>query len=308
MEWPNWMKRTFVRICRIKPKIFTEDEKRVWCEKTAAENRVQNRDITSCPEELIGGLSIEEIPLPHASAWMVTQPDNPKDKVICYIHGGGFIGACTKARMPFVSALVKRFGYDVFSIDYRLAPEYRHPCQLEDCLDGYLRLLERYKPENIVLIGESAGGTLVLTLSLLLRDRSLPLPKAVLVNSPATQLAEYTDSYRKFSLKEDFIVTEGILENMLGVYIREDEAKDPYVSPLYGDLHDLPPVTLSVSECECLLDDSKMLYEKLLASGNGAKLLTYPKLCHAFLISPQMKRIVRDAYPDLKNWLSKYLG
>ena len=143
MEWPNWMKRAIVWVCRIKPKVFSAEEKKAWCEKTAAGNRAQDRDITACPGELIDGLTMEAVPLPNASAWMVTKPDNPQDKVIYYIHGGGFIGACTKARMPFVSVLAKRFGYNVFSLDYRLAPEYPHPCQLDDCLDGYMWLLDR---------------------------------------------------------------------------------------------------------------------------------------------------------------------
>ena len=308
MELPNWMMRVIVWICRIKPKVFTDEEKTAWIEKTTADNRAQDRDITTCPKELIEGLSIEPVALPNASAWMVTKPGNPVDKIVYYIHGGGFVGGCTKARMPFVSTLAKRFGYNVFSIDYRLAPEFRHPCATSDCLDGYRYLLARYKPENIVLLGESAGGNLVVALSLLLREKGLPLPKAVYANSPAAQLVEYTDSYRKFSLKEDFIVTEGIIENMRGVYFLPGEETNPLVSPLYGNLSGLPPVTVSASECECLLDDAKQLYEKLKAAGNDARLLTYPKLCHAFIISPQMKRVVRDTYPDLEQWLKDYLG
>ena len=143
---------------------------------------------------------------------------------------------------------------------------------------------------------------------MLLRDRGLPLPKAVYANSPATQFSEYTDSYRRYSLKGDYIVTEGILENMRGVYFLPGEEKDPYVSPLEGDHHGLPPITLSASECECLLDDSRLLYDRLLEDGNDARLLTYPKLCHAFIISPHMKKVVRDAYPDLRKWLTEYLG
>lgn len=308
MELPNWMMRVIVWICRIKPKVFTDEEKTAWIEKTTADNRAQDRDITTCPKELIEGLSIEPVALPNVGAWMVTKPDNPADKIVYYIHGGGFVGACTKARMPFVSTLAKRFGYNVFSIDYRLAPEFRQPCAVNDCLDGYRYLLARYKPENIVLLGESAGGNLVVALSLLLREKGLPLPKAVYANSPAAQLVEYTYSYRKFSLKEDFIVTEGIIENMRGVYFLPGEETEPLVSPLYGNLSGLPPVTVSASECECLLDDAKQLYEKLKAAGNDARLLTYPKLCHAFIISPQMKRVVRDAYPDLEQWLKDYLG
>ena len=307
MELPNGLKRLLVWLLRVKPKVLTEAEKAVWREKTIETNRKQDRNIMTCPDTLISGLSIESVALPESSGWLVKKDGNPDDVIIYYIHGGGFVGACTKDRMRFVSCLVKEFGYNVFSVDYRLAPEYMQPCQLLDCLDGYTYLMKSYSPEKILLIGESAGGTLVLTLPVLLRDRGLPLPKAIYSNSPATQLADYTDSYRRFSLKEDFIVTEGIIENMRGVYLNREDEKDPYVSPLYADLKDLPPVFLTASECECLLDDSLMMYEKLKEAGNEARLKTYPGLCHAFIISPQMKKVVRDAYPDLRQYLCEHL-
>ena len=308
MELSNGMKRFLVRLLRIKPKVFTDEEKAKWRQQTLEANRKQDRDIKTCPRELIDGLKLEPIALPNASGWLITRDQNPTGRIVYYIHGGGFVGACTKDRMTFVSQLVRTFGYNVFSVDYRLAPEFMQPCQLLDCLDGYEYLLKTYDPRRILLIGESAGGNLVLTLPLLLRDRGLPLPKAVYSNSPATQLADYTDSYRKFSLKEDFIVTEGIIENMRGVYLEQKDERDPYVSPLYGDLRGLPPVFLTASECECLLDDAVMMYDRLKAAGNDARFRTYPGLCHAFIISPQMKEVVRDAYPDLKQYLDEQLG
>ena len=225
------------------------------------------------------------------------------------VFGGGFITG--KRNDSYQSALADSLverGFTVVSIDYRLAPEFMYPCGLHDCLDGYLWLLERYAPENIVLIGESAGGAYVLTLSLLLRDRGLPLPKAVYSNSPVTQMLEEGESFKRFSLKEDFIVVEGILQNTVGIYMRPEEAGEPYVSPLCADLHGLPPIFLTASECECLLDDSRAMAKKLKEAGNEIQLKTYPKLCHAFIISPQMKPVVKLAYPDLREFLQKYLG
>ena len=304
----NFLKRLFVKLTHFQPKVFSGEEKEAMRQKLIEGNRRQDRDILQCPEKLIAGLMIEPIPLPNASGWLVTRPENPEKKIIYYIHGGGFVGACTKERMAFVSALVSDFGYNVFSIDYRLAPEFMYPCGLHDCLDGYLWLLERYAPENIVLIGESAGGNYVLSLSLLLRDRGLPLPKAVYSNSPVTQMLEEGESFKRFSLKEDFIVVEGILQNTAGIYMRPEEAGEPYVSPLCADLHGLPPIFLTASECECLLDDSSAMAKKLREAGNEIQLKTYPKLCHAFIISPQMKPVVKLAYPDLREFLQKYLG
>lgn len=304
----DFFKRLAVRLFRIKPKILTGEEKEKARQQMIEANRRQEKDLQGCPKKLISGLAWKRISLPNASGWLVTKPGNPEKKLVYYIHGGGFIGACTRDRMPFVSTVVKDFGYNVFSIDYRLAPEFMYPCALYDCLDGYKWLLERCAPEDILLAGESAGGTLVIALSLLLRDQGLPLPGAVYSNSPLTQMLGYTQSYDRFSLKKDFIVVRGILENTIGIYVRPEEVKDPYVSPQYADLRGLPPIFLTASACECLLDDSCDLAEKLKEAGNECRLKTYPGLCHAFIISPQMKPVVKLAYPDLRGYLKTYLG
>lgn len=307
MHISNLFKRIIVRLFRIKPKIFTGAEKEAIRARMIEANREQDTDITTCDPELIKGLELKRVALPSASGWLVRKAGNPEEKIICYIHGGGFVGGCTRERMAFVSALAKDFGCNVFSVDYRLAPEFMQPCALYDCLDAYEWLLKKYAPENILLLGESAGGTLVLALPLLLRDKGLPLPKAVYANSPAAQLAEYTGSYDRFSLKGDFIVTKGILENTEGFYFYKKDAKNPYVSPLYADLKNLPPIFITASECECLLDDARMMADRLLKAGNAVRLKTYPGLCHAFIISPQMKDVVRLAYPDLREYIEEQL-
>ena len=301
------MKRIMVILLRIKPKIFSPEEKEEIRQKMIEENRRQNRDVFSCETDLIDSLSIEKITLNNCDAWLIRKDDNPEDKIVYYIHGGGFVNSCTRSRMKFISYVVRNFHNNVFSIDYRLAPEYMYPCALNDCLEGYETLLKDYKNENIVFVGESAGGNLILSLSLLLKEKGLQQPAAIFSNSPATQLADYTDSYRNYSLKRDFIVTEGIIENTEGIYFNKEDARNPYVSPLYGDLKGLPPVWLSASNCECLLDDSIMMHEKLKEAGNDTILQTYDDLCHAFIISPQMKEVVKNAYPDFKTFLNQYL-
>ena len=308
MRISDIMKRIMVILLRIKPKVFSPEEKEETRQKMIEENRKQNRDVFSCDKDLIDGLNIKKISLSDCDAWLIHRDGNPDDRIVYYIHGGGFVNSCTRLRMRFVSYIANNFHYNVFSIDYRLAPEYMFPCALNDCLEGYEPLLKDYKSENIVFVGESAGGNLILSLALLLKEKGLPQPAAIYSNSPATQLAEYTDSYRKYSLKRDFIVAEGIIENMEGIYFNREDVRNPYVSPLYGDLKDLPPVWLSASNCECLLDDSIMMYEKLKDAGNDTILQTYDDLCHAFIISPQMKEVVKNVYPDFKAFLNQYLG
>ena len=306
MEYPDFLKRLFVKITGFRPEVFDAEKKEEMRRKLTEANRKQDRDLAH--SGYTEGLDYEETGLPECSGWLIRRSGNPEDKIIYYIHGGGFTGACTKDRMKFVSALVKEFGYNVFSVDYRLAPEHMQPCQVLDCLDGYRWCMERWKPENTVFLGESAGANLAVALCVLLRDRGLPQPAGVFANSGAYQFDRYTESYERCSLKTDFIVVKSILENMKDVYCRDGEEKDPYVAPLYADLSGLAPVWLTVSRSESLYYDSLMLYGKLKEYGNDAVLREYDGLCHAFIISPDMRGVRKKSYGDLKDFLDGYLG
>lgn len=307
-DGPDSRKRVIVKLFRVKPKYYTDEEKKELIRKMTEANRSQNRSLEGLDEAFLSGLDISSVTLPSASGYLLKKKGNPEDRIVYYIHGGGFSGSCTRDRMPFISYVVKNFGYNVFSLDYRLAPEYMFPCAPDDCLDGWKYLLESYESRNIVLAGESAGGNLVLALSLFLRDRKLPLPAAVYSNSPVTQFDEYTESYRLFSLKKDFIVTEGIIDNLRDIYYRKEDMNNPYCAPLHAsDFSSLPPVFITAGESECLRDDGVMMAEGLKAAGNECTLKLYPGLCHAFIISPQMERVVKTAYPDFREFLDKYL-
>lgn len=300
--------RIFVALTHFTPKVFTAEEKQTLIPKLIEENRMRDTDVHHADSKFLRDLEIERVSLPHSVGWFFQKAGNPKDKIIYYIHGGGFTGASTKERMRFVSCLLNHFHYNVFSIDYRLAPEFKQPCALLDCLDGYDYLLKKYDGKDVVYVGESAGGNLAIVLAMLVRDRGMSSPKAIYANSAPAQFLEETESFRRFSLKTDFVVTANIIPNIEGIYFDKEEAKNPYVSPLYGDLKNLPPITLSVSQCESLFDDSLMLYGKLKSDGNEATLWTYPGLWHAFIMSPQKRRIVKESYPDFGRFLEHNLG
>ena len=306
MELPDFFKRIFVKLTGFQPPVFEGEEKEKLRQKMIEDNRRQQKDISK--SSYITGLEYEEIQLPNCSGWLIRINENPEDKIIYYIHGGGFTGACTKDRMEFVSCLVKEFHYNVFSIDYRLAPEFMYPSQLNDCVDGYQWLVSRYSSENIVFIGESAGANLVTVLGIYLKDNGYDLPAAIYANSIASQLDRYTESYERCSLKTDFIVVKGIVENMTDIYFKDGQQKEPYLAPLYSETSGLPPVWLTVSTSECLCDDSRMLYQRMKELGNEVVLKEYDGLCHAFIISPHMKNVRKKSYGDLKDFLTEYLG
>ena len=190
------------------PDVRVLDDKHL--EKFSLENKNRNYDCTTVDDKYKKGLNLERIDLPNCSSWLISKDDNPKDKVLYYIHGGGFVNGSTRDAFRFVSYATKHFGYNVYSIDYRTTPD--HVCldTISDVENGYKTLLERYKPKDIILMGESAGGNLVFALTHRLKDLGLPLPGGIISCSPVVQFLHYAYSYYECSNKTDYGITFGI--------------------------------------------------------------------------------------------------
>ena len=183
------------------------------------------------------------------------------------------------------------------SIDYRLAPEHPFPAGAEDCLAAYRALLERFPAERIVLLGESAGGNLVLSLLVQIKRSALPFPAACFAIAPTVQYDRELPSYRD-NLSTDCIVSN-LLEEMWDVYLcSRDRAvlENPVAAPCHGDFRGCTPVVLWASESEVLRDDSLLMFEKLKAQGVAARLYLRRAMLHAWLIIPAL----RESKQDLK--------
>ena len=236
-------------------------------------------------QEALGGVPAE---------WIIGKR-NPADRIVLYIHGGGFVTGSSAARRSFTVHLAQKIGLNVASLDYRLAPEHPFPAGAEDCLTAYRALLERCASKKIVLIGESAGGNLVLSLLLQAKAAALPLPAAVFALSPTVQYDRELPSYRENAAK-DSIVTN-LSNEVCDVYLRSrDEAvlKNPIAAPLYGNYTGCPPVLLWVSDDETLRDDSLLLFEKLKAQKVPAKLYRRAGMMHTWIIIPFFPESKKD--------------
>ncbi len=180
-----------------------------------------------------------------------------KDRVILYLHGGAFI-----AETPAIhSALVARIGAQAraraLMPSYRLAPEFPWPAALDDCIAAYRFLLDNgFDATDIALVGDSAGGNLVLGLMLRARDVGLPQPAGAVVLSPATDGTLSGDSLRR-NVGHDAMFAPSLFHAMVPLYLPDPGLRThPHVSPLHGNLQGLPPILMLVGSTELLLDDS----------------------------------------------------
>lgn len=227
-------------------------------------------------------VKIESIDAGGVPAEWQTVPNAVEDKVILYIHGGGFILGSPNTHRLLTVAIGEETNMRVLSIDYRLAPENPFPACIEDCLTAYKWLLSTgIKPENIVIMGDSAGGNLTLVTLLKLKEEGIKLPVGGVSLSPLT---DYTISDESFLEKAE---TDPILAD-IGTfwwpfaYAKDVDRSNPLISPLFGDLEGLPPLLFQVSKTEMLYSDSVRFVNKAKLAGVDASLQAWDDMPHVF--------------------------
>ena len=204
----------------------------------------------------INGLSAEWILPAHAT----------KDKMIFFVHGGGYVsGSCTDHRIH-AAKFVKGSDVGALLFEYRLAPEHPFPAALDDTVTAYRWLLgQGISSSNIVFAGDSAGGGLCLATLLALRDQNIPLPAAAVAVSPWTDLKCTGESYQSNAGK--CLSPEGTWTAFSKHYVGEHDARLPWISPLYGDLHGLPSLLIYAGADEILRDDAIRFAQKAKEAG-----------------------------------------
>jgi monoterpene epsilon-lactone hydrolase len=212
--------------------------------------------------------------------WLV--PGNPRPGIIFYVHGGGFVSCSAATHRPIAAALARLTQRPVFSANYRLAPEVRLPAAHEDIAAAYASMIRTgVLPSQIALVGDSAGGNLVLRLAVQLRDRGAPTPACIAVFSPWTDLSGQSPSVQANVMRCAMFHPENIRDFAAAALGREPPG-NPVVSPVYADLHSLPPVLLHVGSTELLLDDATRVHDRIRQSNGESFLHVYDDVPHCW--------------------------
>jgi epsilon-lactone hydrolase len=223
--------------------------------------------------------------------------------VILQLHGGAYVsGYSDTYRRSAMKYFEISCGADVISLDYRLAPEHPYPAALEDAVAAYEYLnLSGYQGENIIIVGDSAGGGLALALGLYLRDHQIRMPRAIITMSAWTDLAAEGESYLRNQTLDPLLGEGSKPLDVLAYAGRKEMLKHPYVSPAYGDFDDFSTLMMHVGTHEVLESDTITVAKKASESGNDVDLYLYRGMFHvfqlAFSLVPQAKKswlIIRD--------------
>ena len=220
--------------------------------------------------------SFESIALPNGVKLHRATPDGRARRLseVAYfdIHGGGFLVGGGEMCQLLAKIRASEFGVDIYSVDYRLLPDHPFPAGLDDCIAAYREILDRRSASTLVVGGASAGGTLAAALLLRARDEGLPLPVALLLQTPALDMTRSGDSFATNRFL-DVNLHGGVGEDALRRYAANTDATHPYVSPLFGDFtKGWPPTMLTTGTRDLLLSDTVRMHRALRRAGIRAEL------------------------------------
>jgi acetyl esterase/lipase len=215
-------------------------------------------------------------------------------KALFYVHGGGFTVGGGMAAAYAAYQLAKLSGLRTFSIDYRMPPDSPFPAGLDDAVEAYRFVLERYGAANIAAYGPSAGGGLVASCLLKARDIGLTLPQLCVLHSPEADLTESGDSFET-NLGIDSVLRR--LTNSIALYANGHDLRDPYLSPLFGDYNKgFPPTMLTAGTRDLFLSNTVLMHRVLKRAGIHAELNIWEAMGHAgfFGTAPEDREAVDE--------------
>lgn len=237
---------------------------------------------------------------------------NDTGNVILQLHGGAFCrGINNSYRNLAVTFSEIGEGALVVTPDYTTSEKAPYPAALNDCIDTYQWILEQgYQPQNVILSGDSAGGNLVLAVTLYLRDHDMPLPAGIITMSPLTD--HHFSSESCYEKAEECVLGSffgnGKFDPDTFFYTDAEgiDLSDPYLSPAYGDYTGFPPMLMQVGTREILLDDTRVVAQKAELAGVDVTETEYYQMFHVFQTMGERKyKEADDAWKEIREFVEK---
>ncbi|MFC9998752.1 alpha/beta hydrolase [Nocardia sp. NPDC127526] len=229
------------------------------------------------------GVRVEAGSLGGVPAEILTPPGAAADAAVLYLHGGGFAVGAPPMERPTAGAIAAAMWTTVYTLDYRLAPEFPYPAAIDDAVAAYRALLDRGIPAGrIAVAGDSAGGTLTLDLALRARDEGLPAPAVLGLICPALDLSADSLAFRCDPSREPLLSPELIREFTDAYLPGMPQDRRRAVSPLYRDITGLPPIVLQSAGDDPLAGDARRFAELAAKTGAPLRHHEYRGLWHVF--------------------------
>lgn len=224
---------------------------------------------------------IEEQKFHDHSTWTLSPLSEKNGQVILYLHGGGYVNNIVHFQWRFVGEIVDKTKATVVVVDYPLAPKFSHRETYQMVNAVYEHLLDKYSSKDIIFMGDSAGGGLSLGYAQLLRNERKPLPGRLILLSPWLDMTGTNPAIPALEPFDYLLTLKALPVNVL--YGKDTDLRDFRLSPLFGEMENLPPIAIFSGTHEMLHVDSAELHKKLIHHSIAHQYYVYPKMFHVWM-------------------------
>ena len=253
-------------------------------------------------------IQTERVGVNGVPAEWIWAPESQEDRVILYLHGGGYLFGSARTHRVMLAHLARAAKARVLALDYRLAPEIPFPAPVEDSVSAYQWLLSKgIAPEKMAFSGDSAGGGLVIAALVALRAVGEPMPAAGVCISAWTDM-ESTGPSMTTNAETDPSVSKERLLRIAKVYLDGKDPRAPLASPIHADLTGLPPLLLQVGSIEVLLDDSTLLKTRANEAGVPVEMEVWEDMPHVWHHYAPILPEARKAISKIGDFVLQHTG
>lgn len=262
-----------------------------------------NVDIeTREPEELLEDCEINAYEYKERNVFTITKKEvkeNSNMKYILYFHGGSYVAEATENHWNFLENIVKDTGYTVIMPDYPLTPKYNYK-DVYNMIDAlYKEIIEKVGKDNLIIMGDSAGGGLALGLYEKMAEKNEELPRKTILISPWLDVRLENEDIKDFE-KKDTILNKEALKIAGIAYAGEDGINSYLVNPIEGNLSTLKNVKIFIGTEDILNPDCKRLKEKAESVNGDVEIKEYESAKHIWIIDNNSEeQVTKQAYNDV---------
>jgi len=222
-------------------------------------------------------------------------------RCIQYAYGGGYVSGSCYEDLIIAAPLAQQCEARIVMVDYRLSPEHPYPAPQQDMRQVYPALLRQYAAARLVVCGESAGANQALGLMQHVRDLGIEMPRCAALFSPWCDLSNQGDSHI-FNDGRDPTLSNRWTDIAASWHANGQALDDPGISPLYGDMHDLPPCIITTGSRDLLLSQCLRLAQKMRAAGVACDLRVNEGMWHVFEFYPlpEARQSIREVADFIK--------
>ena len=254
-------------------------------EKDLEELQEEGRTPYVWPEEININNGITSYDVNGMAVYHMNESGSFPQKIL-YLHGGAYVFDLGKNHIQFLDKLASDLNTSIHIPIYPLAPELSYRECYEKVFALYEKMLATTSSEDIILMGDSAGGGLALGLGLLIKERGLPQPGELILLSPWLDITLSNPLITEALDKKDKLLSPAFLIKTGKLWAAGDNPASYLLSPINGNLKGLAPVTIFIGTYELFFPDAQKLHNKLQTVGTKSQLKIYDKMQHVFPLFP----------------------